>query len=112
MGMKSCTLSVCFAHARRCQAGLIRWLCSATAVRDGDGYTQQQPLRRFACGVLQMACFIDHNWWKPRDGRSSAYPKTRLTDFPLPFACPLDFLFEPTYLDFDFHGKRLPPKVM
>jgi hypothetical protein len=44
-----------------------------------------------------MACFVDHNWWRPRDGRSN-WAGPRASDFPLPYGCPADFIWEPHYL--------------
>ena len=45
----------------------------------------------------QIACFCDHNWWRPRDGRSN-WAGPRASDFPLPYGCPADFIWEPHYL--------------
>ena len=47
--------------------------------------------------AIQMACFVDHNWWRPRDGRSN-WAGPRAADFPLPYGCPADFIWEPHYL--------------
>lgn len=52
---------------------------------------------KFHQSHIQMACFVDHNWWRPRDGRSN-WAGSRASDFPLPYGCPADFIWEPHYL--------------
>lgn len=49
-----------------------------------------------------MACFCDHNWVRPWQCRSPPAWVTntgpRKEDFDLPYACPLDFIFEPVHM--------------
>ena len=48
------------------------------------------------CGscILQMTCFCDHSWMPSHDCRTVPMSPRR-DDFPLPYACPHDFIFEP-----------------
>ncbi len=61
----------------------------------------------------QMACFCDHNWVRPWQCRSPPAWVTntgpRKEDFDLPYACPLDFIFEPVHM---LEGDECAPSLV